>query len=427
MYSQEPYELFSQRVEKLCQFLWPYPKSINNRFSNSQVAVHLRANKFLCRFVPSPQIPFIERLPGGDNNRITGITLPASYSQKNCNFILRVRRENSDQARPDREVALVKYVRQRTSIPVPTTVRKDFTCNNPLEKPYVLQNRIAGTDLNLLWDELSHLQRCTVAREVGRVIRILLSLESPVAGLLEAWSEDTAEAHCPAIVPFELREANGDLIDESELKNAIDVEAPREPHSTLEFFECQFRRWRAVALTENGGEVDYTFELYDRMLIAVREMDALGLLSQSNCLCHVDLHSRNIMVDRKSDGHLEITAIIDWDEAVFAPKFVNCMPPRWIWDDQKYLLDEDDLDPWPYENEGANRVPATPEQRELKQVFETSAGPEYLSMAYSEHSRHSRGLFRVATIGLNDNQCYKAAERILREWEILRQSLAKSK
>ena len=108
-------------------------------------------------------------------------------------------------------------------------------------------------------------------------------------------------------------------------------------------------------------------------------------------------------------------------------KFVNCMPPAWLWDDgQANQVDEHGLDPWPYELRGANDTPSTPEKQEIKRVFEENAGPEYPSLAYDEHSRLSRALFRIARDGLDDNSNWKAAERILEEWEILRQSLMKT-
>ena len=157
---QEAEKLFTQRIEKLCGVLWP-PKSIMQRLSTSQAATRLRTNKFLRSLLPFPQIPLIERLRGGDLNHITGITLPSSYGEGDRNLILRVPRW--DQNRLDREVAILNYVRQKTWIPVATIAATDFSCNNPLVKPYVLQHRIPGSDLDTVWGNLSHLQRCTGA------------------------------------------------------------------------------------------------------------------------------------------------------------------------------------------------------------------------------------------------------------------------
>ncbi|MCJ1459796.1 hypothetical protein MMC28_010175 [Mycoblastus sanguinarius] len=426
-YDVESYGLFRQRVEKLCQFLWPPPKSIKHRISRSRAVAHLRANKFLRSFVAPLQTPLIERLKGGDYNSITGITLPSSYGNKNRKLILRVPRYVEDRTRPDREVATLNYVRQQTAIPVPRIARKDFSCDNPLEKPYVIQHRIPGSELEVIWHSLNHSQRCAVASELGRVKRTLLSLESPITGLIEAAPEGIDPAKCPSIVPLELGEAHGGFIEEPESETFIDVGPTRARQTTIDFFDSQFRRWRAVTLAQNCGEIDREVDLFDNMLKVAREMDGLGLFEPAlNCLCHIDLHARNIMVQIRPDSTLEVTAILDWDEAIFAPKFVNCEPPWWLWDwdsNSNHHIDEKGLGTWPYEMAGANDLPSTLEQQELKRVFEEHAGPEYLRLAYDEPSRFGRALFRIAKDGLPASHYWWAAERIIREWEVLRQSL----
>lgn len=421
-YDQEPYDVFSQRVGKLCQILWPPGKSIKYRILKSKAAIILRRYKFFGSLTPSLRFPLIERLPGGDYNRITGIELPSSYSVDYHRLILRVPRE--ERARPDREVALLSYVRNKTSIPVAQIAAKDFSRDNPLEKPYVLQHRIPGSELSLVWDHLSHRQRLVVARKLGGVIRELLSVESRVAGILEARDDNTATVEPPTIVPFELREQDGygELL---ETEYSVGNEALQPTYTTLDLFKSLFTRWRQWAAANQHDQNDSEVELWDGMLKAVCEMDALQLFrSDPSCLCHIDLHPRNIMVEIQPDDCIEVTGILDWDETVFAPKFVNCEPPGWLWgytiDD---YVDEDGLLPWPYEVEGANDVPTTLEQQELKRIFEESAGSEYSSLAYNEHSRLSRGLFRIATLGLEASHHWKAAQRILREWDLLRQSL----
>lgn len=72
---------------------------------------------------------------------------------------------------------------------------------------------------------------------------------------------------------------------------------------------------------------------------------------------------------------------------------------------------------------GADDVPSTPVRRELKGIFEECAGPEYLSLAYDEQFRMSRGLFRIAVFGLTSSENYSAADRIVGDWQKLRRSL----
>ena len=78
-------------------------------------------------------------------------------ASKKTELILRTPR--FEDARPDREVAALECVQDRTDIPVATVVAKDFT-SNVLGKPLVIQNRISDKDLQIAWDYLSHEQRC---------------------------------------------------------------------------------------------------------------------------------------------------------------------------------------------------------------------------------------------------------------------------
>ena len=105
------------------------------------------------------------------------------------------------------------------------------------------------------------------------------------------------------------------------------------------------------------------------------------------------------------------------------PKFVACEPRWWLWDDDEWHVDEEGLLTWPYELEGAKNLPSTLEKQELKRLFEEHAGPEYPRLTYEEHSRCGRGRFRIAKEGLPANEYWKAAERIMKEWDVLRESL----
>lgn len=415
---------FNHRVELLCQDLWPSPKSIKHCFLTSHAAARIRTNHFFRPFVPAPQVPLIQHLKGGGFNHITSITLPSTHVEGHRNLILRVPRE--DTSRPDQQVATLTYVQQRTSIPVPTIAATDFTCNNAIGKPYVLQHQIPGKDLDLVWDDLSHSQRCLIAKEMGVLIKTLLSVECPVAGTIAVATKGSyTSVEQPNIVPFLLTDTHGDLVEELEPDNATAEEAARSCETTLEFFQDYLSRWRKSALTESLGEINCDVELYDDLLKVVREMDDLGFFKPNlNCLCHLDLHPRNIMVEIFSEDSIRVTGILDWDEAVVAPKFVNCQPPGWLWGYDKDTYTENSLLPWPYELEGANKTPSTLEQQELKSIFDKHAGLEYQRLAYEESSRLIRGLYRIATLGLTASWYLTAAERIVKEWNTLRPTLA---
>ena len=414
-YDQEPWSLYRDRVKKLCEELWPAPNTFKANLVDNKLITRLRAVPVLRKVLPPSQKPVIERMEGGDYNRITGIVLLASEGKNSRQLILRVPREK-ELARPERDVAILEYIRQRSSIPVATVAAYDYTSNNPLESPYVLQNRIEGQDLEKLWPTLTHAQRCTIASEVGGVIHKLFSLQTNTPGLLGSIASDGTPP-CP--LPFELKDSSGESFKEPQAYTLP------ERQTTHEFFTAQFLRWRAVDLARSGGDITRDVELWDGLLKTVQEMQALNLFPHDlgNCLCHMDLHPRNIMVLTGPGDSIIVTAILDWDESVFAPTFVNCLPPLWLWrDDAEDRVDEDGMDPWPYELPGADEDPGDPGKVELKKLFEEHAGPEYHSLAYEERYRLGRVLFRLATMGLVSSENYKAAERVLRDWEAYRRS-----
>ena len=148
-------------------------------------------------------------------------------------------------------------------------------------------------------------------------------------------------------------------------------------------------------------------------------MDAAGLFDDDVffTLCHLDLAPRNVMADiDQSNSALHITGVLDWDSAVFAPNFMNCEPPSWIWawpdDDAESLTDDlEDI----YANDG----PTTSEDRELKRKFEETVGENMLKFFYMPHYRLARSLFKIAMSGLRGYSPYDKADRLIEEWDRL--------
>ncbi|KAL8870722.1 MAG: hypothetical protein Q9198_007567 [Flavoplaca austrocitrina] len=114
----------------------------------------------------------------------------------------------------------------------------------------------------------------------------------------------------------------------------------------------------ADATTDEDGTIIFAIHPYDvyleqepepvddRLTTVAKDLDAIGMFKDSYfTLYHLDLHPYYIIVDVQSDGAANITGVLDWDSAVFAPDFVVCTPPSWIWawqDDEDEPLDEAD-------------------------------------------------------------------------------------
>ena len=413
--------LLYRKIEKLCMTLWPPSDTLKNR-----LAMTLRKRKLFRSIFSAPEVAQIMRTEGGDLNHITMITLPSRYASKVPSLDLVLRIPRHDYCNPKRDVGILNYVRAHTTIPVPTVASAKITSDNPLESPYVLQHRIPGRPLAEVLSTLSQDQKCQIAKQLGLITRHLFALESPVAGLIEATSSpDTQPAEAFKIIPFEVTDRG----KSQPLQDTSPYDAPPTAgvqQSTIDLLLSQYERWRIL-------NIDWPHELdfWDRLIATVREMSRHCFFDhrdlQMHCLCHVDLHLGNIMVQTSDhDDTAMITGILDWDEACFAPKFVNCTPPAWLWlGEEGYetlQTDEEGGDPWPYEMPGAESVSLeSKDDQEVQRCFEEEVGEAYMSWAYEERFRIARCLFRIAKDGVRETGHFKAGERIVEGWEELRE------
>ena len=426
-FCQNPFEEFSLRVKELCKQLWKaQPTLENNDDSGNQThkgitgtAVPLGSKKFT-----------LERMKGGGFNRVIGIDIADSKggSAEPSRLVLRVPR--FVHARPDRDVATLRFVRKYTSIPVPEVVMHDFTKSNPLDSPYLVQARIPGHSLQTkpgpsYYPNLSHKQKCIVAKELGRILREIQSVEHSSPGLIEA-AIDHGSGQDYVVRHLDISKGSG-VDPELDLNTKLPFFQPRiygadpDPNedssgqstkfeqSIYYFFLVQFGRLRASELRRDPAMIGW-WHYYERLAIMARQMDDLDLLGDGrNCFCHLDLNMapRNIMANVGSDESLTISGILDWDSAMFAPRFVGCVPPMWIW----AWSDEDEED-----EALANNSPRTPEQQELKQLFEDAVGPTFLEFAYRPEYRLARRLFQFAADGMTTSEDVKEVESLLAEW-----------
>lgn len=87
--------------------------------------------------------------------------------------------------------------------------------------------------------------------------------------------------------------------------------------STFELILDVFRsKLRRATETHRERDMTYKIELFEKLPTVATEMDQAGVwdIAYSFCLCHRDLEPRNILV-----GEQDITGILDWDSALFAP------------------------------------------------------------------------------------------------------------
>ena len=423
-FDHTPFEEYKTQVQQLCYFLWspsypPKAPSLSSKerrgASSSRFLGVLRKKKAIPALEPkTPSKQFlIERMAGGSYNRVTGITILDSNGKKETRLVLRVPRYAWDST-PEREVAILRYVRQYTSISVPEVIAVDFTSNNLLKDPYVVQKRVPGISISAAKQEreLTTEQWCTVAREIGRTMLELQKLTNPTPGLIESSSNEDG-SYSFSVVPFDIRSAH----DPDWKVKAAAVTAGKKAsvlrlykESTFRFLITQFGRWMADELGQRPDGI-YNWDFMYRLAEVAGQMNKMCILGDDiNCLAHLDLAGRNIMVDFHPGEPIKITGYLDWDSAVFAPRFVSCAPPWWLWQD------DDDATDYQEDESKASETPAHAHKVEIKRAFEETVGEDFLTYAYKPQFQLARKLFHIAIHGNSSSSQLQLVENFLDEW-----------
>lgn len=412
-YDQIPFDEFRPQVEELCHLLWsPSPREPQGG-SNNRLLNMLRSKK-LNRSQgprPPPKKFLIERMTGGSYNRVIGITIISADGKEPVQVVLRLPRHIPD-ANLERDIAILQYVRQHSTIPVPEVKAFDFTSNNPVNSPYVIHDRIPGITLqDAANNGMSHKQWRIAAKEVAHIILKLQCIKHPHPGIITSSTGDNG-VQSFTVEPFEI-------------KSPIDLEGRQMQaqygsrstvlqdyeRNTLRFFATQFGRWRARELQVDPTSIlwlDHMHRLAD-MVSAMYRLGCLG--DDTNCLSHGDLAARNIMVQIGSNDSLTITGVLDWDRAAFAPTFVSCAPPWWLWQDEIFG-DVDALE----DETNADEEPPDPELVEVKRIFEETVGDDYCCQAYMRHFPMARRLWWIALHGNYSNTSFQLIDTVLSEW-----------
>lgn len=366
-YDQEPFETYQERVKKLIHTRWPH--------------------------VPEDDVQ-VERMSGGQYNRIIGVSFnDSTKDDKVLKYILRIQRFAEHPLAED--LAPLLFLASRTDINVPKLIAYDTSTNNSLESTYMIQERIPGGKLLYNYPEMSHRGRCAAARQLGHFYSQLLSVTESRIGTItasDAGMTDQWEYEVQALKPEIVRVRIDEPLNSSAGK------------STLETIKNVLNYRFDQAIEQNCiYDINHTKSMIDML----QDVDDRGFLADVPItLCHMDLELYNILADPENEDE-PVSAVLDWDSAIFAPAIIACKPPMWLWA-WKEGEDEDERE--------ANKVPESTENQELKKIFEDAAGPLYVRLAYGTGNRLTRQLVWFALYGMHSNEQADEADAMLKEW-----------
>ncbi|RDW95144.1 hypothetical protein BP5796_00907 [Coleophoma crateriformis] len=73
-------------------------------------------------------------------------------------YVLRVSGNHIPTIKTENKVAVMSWLKQRTTIPIPEVIKYDSTCNNPLQREYTLCSRAYGDTMSDIYTSLSQAQ-----------------------------------------------------------------------------------------------------------------------------------------------------------------------------------------------------------------------------------------------------------------------------
>lgn len=382
---------------------------------------------------------------GGSYNRIIGLDVHA-YGRVEKNILRLPRFSDADVSS---EVATLRFLEQKTKLPVPHVVDFSFKVDSFLQSAYTLQSLMPGTSLFKVYPTLNFGGRARVARHLGKCLQEILKVQSGTAGRLvfgnphdrldnRNWKLRTVSGSASSTSPIDigvkpfvfLGRPQRAMTGDGELAEIADGEILQEqPPDPIALSMILMLQERKREYSEHTGNEEYRMSLMDRLCGIVSSLQRFGYLAPDACgrfytLAHLDFAPRNILADYSTkDSTWNITGILDWDSAIMAPIFVACSPPVWLWRNWGGGTDGEHQ----FTSDASTFGPLTGEGEALKQIFDETVGAQYCEYAYSDVYRLARRLFYFAKDGIQTSEDFHNVEYLMQWWQVMSSKLKKPK
>lgn len=216
------------------------------------------------------------------------------------------------------QVQTINYIKEHTSLPVPTVFHLDTTAENEIGAPYIAMSYIGGCNVSRLWFDASgdtplEERRRNILKQLAQAMSQLNRLRFDQIGSLVLSSQSGGHSLGPC---YDWGETGGDRTTSVTSSGPFSIAT-----SFLEHF------WASTNC--KSPHAIGAAKILEEML---------PLLPQSSdyVLALPDYDSQNVMADEKGN----ITGVIDWDNVQTVPDFIGCLRyPGWItrdWDPLMY-------------------------------------------------------------------------------------------
>ncbi|KAK7973098.1 hypothetical protein PG988_007232 [Apiospora saccharicola] len=377
------------RITGLCKHLWP-----------SMIEDTI---KFECYF-------------DGDNNRQLALWF-SEYGEGGSAQVIQhelLLRIPVKQTSIPRTVAILQYLEKYTGISAPRVVKWDVTKDNPLGVGYLLVTNFSGDTYDYYEPDLSHDQRIVFAKQLAALYRQMESITSPVAGIIEARLSTVNSSICSTpdepicvrafgtecCIQVEDRDTgwDGEVEDVDKLLHNLLCRDPPGLTVADAMLRIYQRHMHYSPECRKEGH-DHSLELLELLQEKMQELVDLKIFGSNKiCLQRPDLFDRNIMVEIDADGNPVLTAVVDWDDALFVPRFAAREPPRWLWGqyDLKYYGGSLKKGESILSTPSTLLTAMTPENEDIKRAFTEAIGEDWMAEAEDERLALVRALLHFS-------------------------------
>lgn len=363
-------------------------------------------------------------------------------------FMMRVTLPVDPCHKTESEVATIKFVNQKTDIPVPKIIASDASNENELGFEWILMEMVPGKPLRAHWRKLPMSAKRDLVQRIALYQAQLF--RNQFTGIGNIFEQELSEIHSTAnnkqVSPAEHGEANFVVDRIVSLKffwgDHITQDVPRGPFAnsydwlrTLLTFVFNDQE-RLIKESDDEDEIEdaqTAQDLAERLLGHLPQIvpppassDDRIVSSENSVLFHDDLSMQNILVTE----HGQISAVIDWECVSALPLWRICQIPaflqgrerdeephrdQYLADDPESYIPEPDED---QDNEGINPLYwehlLEYEQTILRRTF--MAKMEELEPCWVEESRKPESALK-ADFERAVHQCDNDFTfKIIREW-----------
>ncbi|RMZ79727.1 hypothetical protein DV738_g3251, partial [Chaetothyriales sp. CBS 135597] len=303
------------------------------------------------------------------------------------------------------EVATMDFLRVVLNLPVPEVLAYSTTSDNPVGAEYILMERIEGESLSSRWLSLTTDEVIDIMTQIAEMEKKIFDFRFPAYGSLYYKTDlDDEEVQIPVVDDFVVGpvasrqfwhgERSKTEIDRGPWLSAVDCvtsAARREMAIIQHHAKPQPRQTFLLPTTHNIHPSEHTSLLSQFLQLAPCIIPPGSYTAPT--LRHPDLSLSNILL---APGSSKIVGIIDWQDAVILPRFMQAGYPAFCQHDnpsQPQSLQIPSL-PDDFDNMGVD------EQRQCKTKFRLEEANLYYTAATGVHHEEHMKVLRMPHLGM---------------------------